>query len=64
VTDELRILAYADFYNNFPLARAHFLHLPEQAQAVRCSDCSSCAVRCPNGVRVADRLIRAQEMLA
>jgi hypothetical protein len=64
VPDELRILAYADFYNDFLRARTHFQNLPEEAQAIRCSDCSACAVKCPNGVRVAERLIRAQEMLA
>jgi predicted aldo/keto reductase-like oxidoreductase len=64
VPDELRILAYADFYNDFLRARTHFQRLPEEAQAIRCSDCSVCAVKCPNGVRVAERLIRAQQMLA
>lgn len=64
VADELRILAYADFYNDFLRARTHFQGLPAETQAIRCSDCSVCAVKCPNGVRVAERLIRAQEMLA
>jgi hypothetical protein len=64
VTDQLRILAYADFYGDFPLARNSFLRLPEQVRAVRCGDCTTCAVHCPNGVHVADRLIRAQELLA
>jgi len=64
VPDELRILAYADFYNDYLLARTHFQRLPEETQAIRCSDCAVCAVRCPNGVRVAERLIRVQEMLA
>jgi len=64
VPDELRILAYADFYNDFLRARTHFQRLPEEVRAVHCSDCSVCAVKCANGVRVAERLIRAQEMLA
>ena len=64
VAAQLRILAYADFYGDFPLARNSFLRLPEEARAVRCSDCSTCAVHCPNGVHVADRLVRAQELLA
>lgn len=64
VPDQLRILAYADFYNDFPFARSSFLALPEEARAVRCGDCSVCAVHCPNGVRVRERLIRAQDMLA
>jgi predicted aldo/keto reductase-like oxidoreductase len=64
VPDQLRILAYADFYNDFRFARTSFLQLPEEVRAVRCSDCSACAVKCPNGVHVPERLIRAQEMLA
>jgi predicted aldo/keto reductase-like oxidoreductase len=64
VPDQLRILAYADFYGDFPLAQRSFAALPKEVQALRCRDCSECSVRCPNGVRVADRLIRAQELLA
>lgn len=64
VTDVLRFLAYADFYGDFPLARGSFQELPKELRKVRCRDCSSCAVHCPNGVRVTDRLIRAQELLA
>lgn len=63
VTDMLRYLAYNDFGGNFHHARAKFLELPEAVRQVRCSDCSSCAVQCPNGVGVRDRLIRAQELL-
>jgi aryl-alcohol dehydrogenase-like predicted oxidoreductase len=64
VAAQLRILAYADFYGDFPLARNSYLRLPEAARSARCSGCSTCAVHCPNGVHVAARLIRAQELLA
>jgi hypothetical protein len=64
VADVLRILAYADGYGQFPLARERFLELPERARQVRCADCSTCAIQCPNGVRVAERLRRAQDLLA
>ncbi len=64
VTDELRILAYNDFGGNFPQARGSFRSLPKEKQEIRCSDCASCAVECPNGVDVRNRLIRAQELLA
>jgi predicted aldo/keto reductase-like oxidoreductase len=64
VTDELRFLAYNDFYGDFHQARASFMELPRAIRNVRCSDCSSCAIQCPNGVRVRDRLIRAQDLLA
>jgi predicted aldo/keto reductase-like oxidoreductase len=36
--------------------------LPEEARAVRCTDCDSCKVHCPNGVHVPERLMRAQEL--
>ena len=64
VPDTIRYLSYADFYGQFALGREHFLALPEEARAVRCRDCASCEVRCPNGVHVAERLIRAQELFA
>jgi uncharacterized protein len=64
VTDELRYLAYHDFGGNFHQAQDQFARLPEEIRKIRCSDCSSCAIQCPNGVRVQDRLIRAQTLLA
>jgi predicted aldo/keto reductase-like oxidoreductase len=64
VANTLRFLAYADFYGQFALGREHFLELPEAVRSVRCSDCSSCPIQCPNGVRVTERLIRAQELFA
>ena len=64
VTDELRFLAYNDFGGNFHQAQENFRRLPEEIRSVRCSDCSSCAIQCPNGVDVRNRLIRAQELLA
>jgi predicted aldo/keto reductase-like oxidoreductase len=64
VTDVLRFLAYNDFGRNFHQARQKFTELPMAVRSVRCSDCSACAIQCPNGVQVRDRLIRAQELLA
>jgi uncharacterized protein len=49
---------------NFQEARAGFMDLPEEIRSIRCRDCSSCAIQCPNGVKVHERLIRAQELLA
>ena len=43
---------------------ALLLELPEQVRAIRCGDCGACSVDCPNGVRVRDRVMRAQELLA
>lgn len=64
VADELRYLAYNDFGGSYTQARDSFLSLPAEIRAVRCTDCASCAIQCPNGVDVQTRLIRAQELLA
>ncbi|MCS7315835.1 MAG: aldo/keto reductase [Bryobacterales bacterium] len=64
VPEVLRCLMYADSYGEFALAREQFLALPASVRQVRCDQCRACAVRCPNGVRVAERMVRAQEWLA
>jgi uncharacterized protein len=64
VADVLRFLMYADDYGQFPLGRERFMELPEHIAAVRCSDCESCPIKCPNGVRVTERLVRAQGLFA
>jgi predicted aldo/keto reductase-like oxidoreductase len=64
VRNVLRFLMYADDYGQFPMGREHFLALPSEHQAVRCSQCATCAIECPNGVKVAERLVRAQELFA
>lgn len=64
VSDILRHLSYAEGYGQFQLARENFLELPRAVRDVRCADCKECVIQCPNGVHVAERLIRAQELLA
>lgn len=64
VPETIRYLSYADFYGQFALGREHFAMLPDEARSIRCGECESCAVKCPNGVRVAERMIRAQELFA
>jgi predicted aldo/keto reductase-like oxidoreductase len=64
VTDVLRFLAYYDFAGNYHQALANFRGLSKEVRDVRCSDCSECAIKCPNGVHVQARLTRAQELLA
>ena len=64
VTDVLRFLAYNDFAGNYHQAVANFRGLGREIRDVRCSDCSECAIKCPNGVQVRERLNRAQELLA
>ncbi len=64
VPDMLRFLSYAEGYGQFAMARERYLELPESARAVRCGDCAECSVDCPNGVKVRDRVMRAQELFA
>lgn len=64
VADILRYLTYAEGYGQFALGREHFLALPAEARQVRCGLCPQCKVECPFGVRVAERLSRAQELFA
>jgi uncharacterized protein len=64
VADMVRFVMYADGYGQFALGREHFLRMADEHQQVRCGDCAGCAVHCPNGVGVAERMIRAQELFA
>jgi len=64
VSDMLRFLSYAEGYGEYSLAREQFLDLPAKVQQVRCNLCPTCTINCPNGVRVAERLSRAQEIFA
>ena len=64
VTDMLRFLAYNDYCGNYHQAKMSFMELPEEIKTVRCSDCSECTIKCPNGVNVQERLVRTQELLA
>ena len=58
------MLNYAEGYGQFAMARERFLELPDTVRSIRCDDCASCSVACPNGVRVRERVSRAQEILA
>ncbi|MBN1567351.1 MAG: aldo/keto reductase [Acidobacteria bacterium] len=64
VADMLRFLSYNDFYGDYHRAIVSFRDLAREVRDVRCSDCESCAIQCPNGVHIQDRLIRAQQLLA
>ncbi len=64
VSDMLRYLTYAEGYGQFAVGRENFLSMDEQLRNVRCGDCTECAVHCPNGVRVQERVGRAQELFA
>jgi predicted aldo/keto reductase-like oxidoreductase len=64
VSDLIRYVAYAEGYGAFNYGRENYQTLPAAHQQASCSDCSQCAVHCPNGVRVAERVARAQELFA
>ncbi len=64
VEDVLRYVMYAENYGQFELGRDHFKHLPAEFASVRCGDCPTCTVKCRFGVKVPERLTRAQEMFA
>jgi len=64
VSDLVRFVMYADGYGQFGLGRENFLRMAAEHQQVRCADCKTCAVQCPQGVHVAQRLMRAQELFA
>jgi aryl-alcohol dehydrogenase-like predicted oxidoreductase len=64
VSDIIRYVSYAEGYGQYELGLRSYLELPEELRGVRCSDCSRCAIQCPNGVRVAQRAGRAQELFA
>jgi len=64
VSDMIRYVSYAEGYGQFQMGRENYLRLPEKIQQVRCDDCDECLVQCPNGVKVAERVSRAQELFA
>jgi aryl-alcohol dehydrogenase-like predicted oxidoreductase len=64
VADVLRFLMYAEGYGQFALGREHFKALPAALTGVRCASCGTCTVECPNGVQVAARLHKAQQLFA
>jgi len=64
VADTIRYLSYADFYGQFALGREHFLALPERRAPCAAAIAARAEVKCPNGVHVAERLVRAQDLFA
>jgi hypothetical protein len=64
VADVIRYAMYAEGYGQFELGRDHFKKLPAELAAVRCGECTTCSVNCRFGVKVPERVGRAQEMFA
>jgi len=60
----LRFLTYAEGYGQFGLGRERYRELDGAHADARCAECPGCTVSCPYGVKVASRLIRAQELFA
>jgi hypothetical protein len=63
VPDMLRILTYSEGYGQFPLARERYTELPRETRQARCA-CAKCTVECRFGVRVAERVRKAQELFS
>ena len=64
VADVLRCLTYADGYGQFALGRERFLELAAEHRTIRCSDCDTCSVHCPHGVRVQQLVTQTREIFA
>lgn len=64
VSDLIRYVSYAEGYGEFDLGRQNYLSEPLHVQQARCTSCDQCTIHCPNGVRVAERVARAQELFA
>lgn len=64
VSDVVRYMSYLEGYGQFALARENYRSMPVELQQARCGDCLACTVHCPNGVRIRERVSRAQEILA
>jgi uncharacterized protein len=64
VSDLIRYVSYAEGYGQFSLGRQGYMELESDMRDVRCATCHGCTVKCPNGVQVAARVSRAQELFA
>jgi predicted aldo/keto reductase-like oxidoreductase len=64
LVEMLRFLSHQDYYDDYHRAVVSFRDLAEEVCDVRCNDCDTCAVQCPNGVHVQDHLICAQHLLS
>jgi uncharacterized protein len=62
VPDLVRFAMYSEGYGEYRLGREQFLSLPPESRDPRCLSCPTCTIQCPNGVNVAERVRRAQEL--
>ncbi len=64
VADLMRFVLYHDGYGDVERAHAAYRLMPDRIRRVRCQDCATCTVTCPNGVHVQEQIVRAQAVLA
>jgi hypothetical protein len=64
VSDLVRFVTYAEGYGDFGMGHSRFLCLPPEVRSVRCENCRDCVVRCAYGVRVRERVSRAQYLFS
>ena len=57
--DVVRAVMYAESYGSYEKGLETY---QRSAGTLRCSECRSCTVSCPNGVRVPERMRRAQQL--
>ena len=58
VSDVVRAIMYAESYGSYEAGIERF----RRSAAAHCGECGQCTVSCPNGVRVEERMRRAQEL--
>jgi predicted aldo/keto reductase-like oxidoreductase len=64
IRDLVRCAMYAEGYKDLRMARNHFTAIPVAKRRDVCKECRVCAITCPNGVAIRDRVQRAQELLS
>ena len=60
----VRCVSYVDGYGSFTIGADRWSRLEARQRDVRCGECASCSVRCPNGVHVREQLLRARALFA
>ncbi|MBN2411495.1 aldo/keto reductase [candidate division KSB1 bacterium] len=56
VSDLVRTAMYAEGYGDLKFARSRYFSIPETGRRLSCGNCENCAVICPNGVAVRERI--------
>lgn len=64
ICESLRCLMYAEGYNDLRLAREEYAGLQPFERADACRLCSDCSARCVKGLRIQERMLTADRILA